>query len=154
MKNYIVRDSYQQKIKKYIGKDIIKVLSGQRRVGKSYLLYQTMDSIKQLYPEANIIYVNLELNELEFLSTYQQLYDFAKSKYVDGRFNALMIDEIQEVPQFEKALKSLLAEGGLDIYCTGSNAHLLSGELTTYIGGRYIEIPVHALSYPEFLVFS
>jgi predicted AAA+ superfamily ATPase len=64
-----------------------------------------------------------------------------------------MIDEIQMVAEFEKTLRSLLAEGGYDIYCTGSNAHILSGELGTYLGGRYIEIPVYALSYPEFLLF-
>jgi len=64
-----------------------------------------------------------------------------------------MIDEIQTIPEFEKVLRSLLAEGGYDIYCTGSNAHILSGELGTYLGGRYIEIPVYALSYTEFLLF-
>lgn len=65
-----------------------------------------------------------------------------------------MIDEIQMIPEFEKTLRSLLAEGGYDIYCTGSNAHILSGELGTYLGGRYIEIPVHALDYPEFYFFT
>jgi predicted AAA+ superfamily ATPase len=70
-----------------------------------------------------------------------------------GELNFLMIDEIQLIPQFEKTLRSLLAEGEYDIYCTGSNAHILSGELGTYLGGRYIEIPVHALNYNEFLLF-
>ncbi len=153
MKNYIVRETYEKQIKKYIGKEIIKVLIGQRRVGKSYLLYQTMDNVKELFPDANIIYVNLELNEFEGLKNHQLLYDFVKSMSVEGHLNVLMIDEVQEVLQFEKALKSLLAEGGYDIYCTGSNAHLLSGELATYLGGRYIEIPVHTLSYTEFLLF-
>jgi len=153
MKHYIVRKSYKKQIEKYIGKEIIKVFIGQRRVGKSYMLYQTMDSVKQFYPEANFIYVNLELNEFEPLSDYKLLYDYVKSESVADQLNVLMIDEIQEVDQFERALKSLLAEGGFDIYCTGSNAHLLSGELATHLGGRYVEIPVYALSYREFLLF-
>jgi len=153
MRHYIVRETYQKHIGKYIGKEIIKVLIGQRRVGKSYLLYQTMDSVKKLHPEANIIFINLELNEFESLTDHNILHDYIKSKSVNGQLNVLMIDEIQEVPQFERTLKSLLAEGGYDIYCTGSNAHLLSGELATYLGGRYIEIPVHGLSYSEFLLF-
>jgi len=153
MKPFIVRKTYKNQIEKYIGKDLIKVFIGQRRVGKSYLLYQTMDSIKRLLPEVNIIYLNLELIEYESLTDFKLLYEHVKSKSVDDRLNVLMIDEIQEVSQFEKALKSLLAEGGFDIYCTGSNAHLLSGELATYLGGRYVEIPVYALSYPEFLLF-
>jgi len=153
MKPFIVRETYKKQIEKYIGKELIKVLIGQRRVGKSYLLYQTIDSIKQLLPEANIIYLNLELIEYEPLTDHKLFYDHIKSRSVDDRLNVLMIDEIQEVKQFERALKSLLAEGGFDIYCTGSNAHLLSGELATYLGGRYVEIPVYALSYPEFLLF-
>ena len=94
-----------------------------------------------------------ETNEFEKLTTSDALYNYIKSVSKAGELNFLMIDEIQMVPEFEKTLRSLLAEGGYDIYCTGSNAHILSGELGTYLGGRYIEIPVYALSYPEFLIF-
>jgi hypothetical protein len=153
MKKYIVRENYKKSIDRYIGKEIIKVLIGQRRVGKSYLLFQAMDSIKELFPNPNIIYINLEINEFEKLTSSDLLYEYVKSKSKAGELNFLMIDEIQMVPEFEKTLRSLLAEGGYDIYCTGSNAHILSGELGTYLGGRYIEIPVYALSYPEFLHF-
>lgn len=153
MKKYIHREIYTAQISRYIGKEIIKVFIGQRRVGKSYLLYQTMDSIKEQYPDANIIYINLEIREFEILTTSDSLYDYTKLKSKKGELNFVMIDEIQMIPGFEKALRSLLAEGGYDIYCTGSNANILSGELSTYLGGRYIEIPVNTLSYSEFLLF-
>lgn len=153
MKSYILRESYKNQIDRYIGKEIIKVLIGQRRVGKSFLLFQTIDSIKEKYPGANIIYINLEINEYESINTSGLLYDYIKSKAKSGELNFVFIDEIQQVAEFEKTLRSLLAEGGFDIYCTGSNARLLSGELSTFLGGRYIEIPVHPLSYPEFLKF-
>lgn len=153
MKPYITREIYTKRIVKYIGKEIIKVLIGQRRVGKSYLLFQTMDNIREKSPEANIIYINLELNEFESITSYTLLYDYIKSQSKPEELNYLIIDEIQMVPGFEKTLRSLIAEGGYDIYCTGSNAHLLSGELGTYLGGRYIEIPVYSLCYTEFLLF-
>lgn len=153
MKRYITREIYKKNIDRYIGKEIIKVLIGQRRVGKSYLLFQAMDSIKERFPDPNIIYINLETNEFEKLTTSDSLYGYVKSKSKSGELNFLMIDEIQMVSEFEKTLRSLLAEGAYDIYCTGSNAHILSGELGTYLGGRYIEIPVYALSYREFLLF-
>lgn len=153
MKKYIIREIYKKRIDRYIGKEIIKVLIGQRRVGKSYLLFQTMDSIKEQFPNPNIIYINLETNEFEKLTTSDLLYNYIKTKSRPDALNFLMIDEIQMVPEFEKTLRSLLAEGGYDIYCTGSNAQILSGELGTYLGGRYIEIPVYALNYIEFLHF-
>lgn len=153
MKPYLTRKIYKKQIEKYIGKELIKVLIGQRRVGKSYLLFQTMNSIKEHYPNANIIYINLELTEFEFIIGHSRLYEYVKSKSKANELNFLMIDEIQIIPSFEKTLRSLLAEGGYDIYCTGSNAHLLSGELSTFLGGRYIEIPVYSLSYREFLNF-
>jgi uncharacterized protein len=153
MKKYIIRETYKKIFDRYIGKEIIKVLVGQRRVGKSFLLFQAIDSIKERFPEPNIIYINLETNEFEKLTTANLLYNYIKSKTRSTELNFLLIDEIQIVPEFEKTLRSLLAEGGYDIYCTGSNANILSGELGTYLGGRYIEIPVHALSYIEFLLF-
>jgi len=153
MKAYLTREIYKERIEKYIGKELIKVLIGQRRVGKSYLLFQTIDCIKDQNPDANIIYINLELNEFESITRQKDLYDYIKSKSETGKLNFVLIDEVQVIPEFERALRSLLAEGGYDIYCTGSNAHLLSGEIGTFLGGRYIEIPVHALNYQEFIQF-
>lgn len=153
MKEYINRENYQKRIDRYIGKEIIKVLVGQRRVGKSYLLVQVMDTLINQFKNPNIIYINLEINEFENLNNSDALYKYIKSKSKSVDLNYVLIDEIQVVPEFEKALRSLLAEGGFDIYCTGSNAQILSGELGTYLGGRYIEIPVYTLSYNEFLHF-
>jgi uncharacterized protein len=153
MKEFVRREIYETRLKKYMGKEIIKVLIGQRRVGKSYLLFQVMDTLKKQFNNPNLIYINLEINEFETLNSSDSLYNYVKSKSKPGALNFVLIDEIQVVPEFEKALRSLLAEGGYDIYCTGSNAQILSGELGTYLGGRYIEIPVYTLSFNEFLHF-
>ncbi len=153
MKTYISREIYFEKIKPFIGKDIIKVLVGQRRVGKSYLFFQIMDEIQKQNSTANVLYINKELNEFEFLRTWQQLYDYIRSKAVAEQTNHIFIDEIQDISGFENALKSLVAEGGFDIYISGSNSKLLSGELASYLTGRYIEITINPLSYNEFLAF-
>jgi len=153
MKEYIKREIYASHIEKYLGKEIIKVLVGQRRVGKSYLLFQIMDTLKNQFKNPNIIFINLEINESEKLRSSGSLYNYIKSKSISDKLNFVLIDEIQIVPEFEKPLRSLMAEGNFDIYCTGSNAQILSGELGTYLGGRYIEIPVYALSFNEFLHF-
>ena len=113
MKKYIVREIYQKSIDRYIGKEIIKVLIGQRRVGKSYLLFQVMDRIKELFPDPHIIYINLETNEFEKFNTSDSLYNYIKSVSKAGELNFLLIDEIQMVTGFEKALRTLLAEGWL-----------------------------------------
>ncbi len=153
IKEYITRQHYLDRIKPYIGKDIIKVITGQRRVGKSYLLFQIMDVITASDPEAQIIYINKELYEFDFINNYKALLEYIKDKAKGKKNCYLFVDEIQDIEQFEKALRSLSAEGGYDIYCTGSNAGLLSGELATYLSGRYVEIKVFCLSYIEFLDF-
>ncbi len=153
MKNYIPRETYINKVKPYVNKELIKVFVGQRRVGKSYLMYQLLDYIKKKDSSGNIIYINKELNEFDSIKTYQNLYDYVKSKEDANRINYLFIDEIQNIEGFENALKSFVAEGNYDIYCTGSNADILSGELSTHLSGRYIEINVYPLSYQEFLLF-
>jgi len=152
-KTYIPRDTYIEKIKPFIGKDIIKVLVGQRRVGKSYLLYQLMDEIKRDHPDASVIYINKEEFAFRTIITWEDLYNYVKKEQGNEKFCYLFIDEIQEIKEFEKALRSLLAEGNYDIYCTGSNARILSGELATLLSGRYVEIKINSLSYQEFLTF-
>jgi len=131
MKEFVRREIYETHLKKYMGKEIIKVLVGQRRVGKSYLLFQVMDTLKKQFNNPNLIYINLEINEFETLNSSDALYKYIKSKSKQDALNFVLIDEIQIVTGFEKALRSLLAEGGYDIYCTGSNAQILSGELGT-----------------------
>jgi predicted AAA+ superfamily ATPase len=152
-KKYISRVNYVNRIKPFVKKDIIKVITGQRRVGKSFLVYELMDFVKKSDKDASIIYINKELDEFSNISNHKQLLDYVKSKKVKGKFCYLFIDEIQDIKDFEKALRSLTAEGGFDLYITGSNANLLSGELATYLSGRYIEIKVYSLSYQEFLIF-
>ncbi len=153
MHEYIERNKYLNRVKPYVKKSLIKFLVGQRRVGKSYLMFQIMDYVMLLENDANILYINTELNEFDHIKHYQNLYDFVKSKTLSGQTNYLFIDEIQNISEFENALKSFVAEGTYDIYCTGSNADLLSGELSTHLSGRYIEIHVYPLSYKEFLQF-
>jgi predicted AAA+ superfamily ATPase len=150
--DFMPRKLYYERIKPYIGSHIIKILSGQRRVGKSYILHQLAGEIRQRDSGANIIYINMELAEFRHLKTGDDLYAFITSK-LDTASNYLFIDEVQEIASFETALQSLFAEGRCDIYCTGSNAHLLSGDLATYLAGRYIQFQIHPLSYAEFLEF-
>jgi uncharacterized protein len=150
---YIPRPDYIKRIEPFIGKGLIKVLTGQRRVGKSYILYQLMDEIVKKDPGTEIVYINKELHKFRDLRDEEDLYRYAAAAKRPGRANALFIDEIQEIKGFEKALRSLLAEGDWDIYCTGSNAELLSGELATLLAGRHVEFQVHPLSYCEFLRF-
>lgn len=150
---YIKRPIYLDLVKPYIDKDIIKVLVGQRRVGKSYMLFQIMDEIISLHRNPNIIYINKELHDFEYLHNHNDLIDYIKSKEKGKGKSYIFIDEVQDIEGFEKALRSLQAKGGYDIYCTGSNAKLLSGELATYLSGRYIEIKVYGLSFIEFIEF-
>ncbi|MCG2700519.1 ATP-binding protein, partial [Candidatus Parcubacteria bacterium] len=153
IKKYIKRKYYLEKIAPFMDKGLIKVIVGQRRVGKSYLLFQLMDVVKKNHKNANIIYINKELNEFDEIKNYKDLIDFIKKNTQARRKNYIFIDEVQDIKQFEKALRDLNARGKYDIYCTGSNANLLSGELATYLSGRYIEFKVFGLSYLEFLFF-
>ncbi len=149
----MLRPIYLDRIKPFIGKNLIKVLVGQRRVGKSFLLLQLMDIIRKQDPNGNIIYINKELFEHDNLRDYKDLMKSVNTLTVSGKKNYLFIDEIQEIENFEKAIRSLQAKGDHDIYITGSNAFLLSGELATYLSGRYMEFKIFGLTYPEFLTF-
>lgn len=152
-KNLIKRKGYIDKIKPFMRKSIAKVVTGQRRVGKSFLLYQIIEEILKESPEANIIYINLEDFAFSSLQTAEDLYNYILSQSRKNEYNHIFIDEIQEIKDFEKAIRSLLLNEENDIYITGSNAKMLSGELATYLSGRYIEFKVYSLSYPEFLQF-
>lgn len=151
--NLIERPYYTEKIRPYIRQPIIKILTGQRRIGKSYILQQFANIIRREDKQANIIYVNKELKEYGHIATDDDLYEYIKTKYTKRKNNYVFIDEIQEIPGFQHTLRSLLAEGECDLYCTGSNANMLSGELATLLAGRYMEFSVHCLSYKEFLDF-
>ena len=150
---YIARESYMNKLEPFIAKSIIKVITGQRRVGKSYLLFQIMDSLKNINPGVNIIYINKEDLNFADLRNADDLHDYVKTQYIANKDNALFIDEIQDIENFHVALRSILLWPGTDIYITGSNANLLSSDLAGYLSGRFIEINVFSLSYLEFLQF-
>ena len=152
-KDIIERPYYIEKVRPHIGKPIIKILTGQRRIGKSYILMQLMDIIRDTDASAQIIYISKELKEFSKIQTDSDLYQHIASQLKENGKNYVFIDEIQEIPEFQHSLRSLLAEGSCDIYCTGSNANMLSGELATYLAGRYLEFPIHSLSYKEFLHF-
>ena len=154
MKNYISRPLYIRRIEPFIDKSIIKVITGQRRIGKSYILLQISDIIKKNIPEANIIFVDKEQLAFTEIRNYMDLYQYVLKKVTGYNHNYLFVDEIQEIEEFQLCLRSLLNENKCDIYCTGSNAKMLSSELATQLAGRYIEFPIHSLSYGEFLTFN
>lgn len=150
---FVPRPIYTERIKPFIDKEIIKVISGQRRVGKSYILFQLIEEIKKANPQANIIYINKELKPFEHIADDDILYKYVKENLKVESKNYVFIDEIQEIDHFERGLRSLLAENCCDLFCSGSNANMLSGELATFLAGRYIEFTIHSLGYDEFLNF-
>lgn len=148
-----VRTPYLNKLRPFIGKNIIKVLTGQRRVGKSYLLFQVIQLIQQENQHASILYINKEDLAFSFIKSAENLNDYILTHKSTSGKTFVFIDEIQDIAHFESALRSLLLHEDLDIYCTGSNANLLSGDIAGFLSGRYIELQVYSLSYEEFVDF-
>lgn len=146
------RKKYLDRVSPYYNKQLIKVITGQRRVGKSYLLKQIAAELIILNPLANIIFIDKEKFEFDGLKTYIHMIEYVK-KQSTAENNYLFIDEVQEIEGYEKALRSLLSDGNYDIYCSGSNSDIYSGELATLLSGRQVEIRVHSLSFNEFLQF-
>ena len=130
------------------------MITGQRRIGKSYILLQMADIIKESNPKANIIFVDKEQLAFVDIKNYMDLYLYTKNAVKGHMHNYLFVDEVQEIENFQLCLRSLLNENVCDIYCTGSNAKILSSELATHLAGRYIEFQVHSLEYAEFLMFN
>lgn len=149
----IERQQYIEHILRYIGKGMIIALTGQRRVGKSYIIRQLVSEIESKFPDANIIYINKEKTKFDNIRNSDDLSRYLSGKLIDGDENYLLIDEVQDIDGFENVLRSLNADEECQIIVTGSNAKMLSSELSTYLGGRYIEIHVQSLSYREFLTF-
>ena len=148
----IIRKPYLDKIEQALGKDIIIVLVGQRRIGKSYLLRQLKDE-KAKDSSNNIIFVDKEKKEFDDIRNYRDLNTFIDEHRVEAKKNYILVDEIQDIEEFERTVRSYREEPDIEIVITGSNSLMLSSELTTLIGGRYKEIYVQALSYGEFLTF-
>ncbi|ROS87401.1 ATP-binding protein [Muribaculaceae bacterium Isolate-043 (Harlan)] len=149
----IARQQYIEHIQKFIGKGMIIALTGQRRVGKSYIIRQLVTEIEAGNPDANIIYINKEKTKYADIRNAEDLSRYLDGKLKEGADNYLLIDEVQDINGFENVLRSLNADEECQIVVTGSNAKMLSSELSTYLGGRYIEIHILSLSYREFLTF-
>lgn len=152
-KTNIPRKKYLDRMVPFIDKQIIKVFTGQRRVGKSYLMLQIADLIKRAHPKANIVLINKEDYAFDHIKTHHDVIKYLEQVPGKQSKTHLFIDEVQEIEGFEKAVRSLTATGRFDIYLTGSNNELLSSDLAGKLSGRYVEIRVHPLSYEEFLLF-
>ena len=148
----IIRQSYIDKIERYLGKETIIVLVGQRRVGKSCMMKMIRDR-KKADDCNNIIFIDKEKREFDNIQTYQDLNDYIGEHFQSDKHNYILIDEIQDIREFERSIRSYRTEPNTDIIITGSNARMLSNELSTLIGGRYKEIYIQSLSYNEFLEF-
>ena len=153
MEKLIERPYYINMIRPFVGKNVIKVLTGQRRVGKSCILKQLANKIVQTNADAHIISINKELEDFAFIHTHEDLIKYVGGQLKAGADNYLFIDEIQDIENFEVTLRSLQASEACDIYITGSNAKMFSSELSTHLSGRYVEFHIHSLSYEEFLTF-
>ena len=153
MAQLINRQYYTELITPVINKNIIKVLTGQRRVGKSCILKQLRQQILESAPNANIIFINKEYEEFSAIRTSEDLSAYIIPRLHPDVTNYLFIDEVQDIQGFEHTLRSLQAQDSCDIFITGSNATMLSSELSTYLAGRYIEFHIHSLTYQEYLTF-
>lgn len=147
----VKREGYLDKIKKLKDKQVIKVVTGVRRCGKSTLLQQFRDYLRECgVDNSHIIAINFEDLAFEHLHDYKALYSYVTERLVPGQMTYVFLDEIQTVSDFQKAVDSLFIQENVDVYITGSNAHMLSGELATLLSGRYIEIRMLPLSFAEY----
>ena len=149
----INRTLYLDKIIARLDRKMMLILVGQRRVGKSYMLKQLNQWLKDNRPKTHILYIDKELQSFRNLVSAEDLYDYTVAHLPKRGQNYLLIDEVQDIPDFENALRSLHAENRCQIIATGSNAYIFSTELSTRLSGRFLEIPIHSLSYEEFLTF-
>ncbi len=149
----INRENYLSILKNFKDQQIIKVITGIRRCGKSTLLEMFGDYLKENgVEEKQIISINFENADYEELQDRKKLYEYIKAKLVIGEKTYVFLDEIQNVPEFEKTVDSLFINKDVDLYITGSNAYLLSSELATLLTGRYIEIKMLPLSFKEYML--
>jgi predicted AAA+ superfamily ATPase len=151
--NVYSRGIYIERIKPFMRTNTVKVMIGHRRVGKSYILFQLIELIKNEETNPNIIYINKEDLDFEFILNYRDLYDYIKEHLVEERKNYIFVDEIQEIENFHLAIRSLALNENNDIYITGSNSEIFSSDLANELGGRYVEFRIYSLSYLEFLQF-
>ncbi|MCC8113359.1 MAG: ATP-binding protein [Bacteroidales bacterium] len=147
----IMRPIYLKQVLSHLDRGVMLVLVGQRRVGKSILLKLLRQHLEDTIPDANVIYINKEYKEFDPIKDSDSLYKYVDERLDSQKCNYLLIDEVQDVDEYELALRSLNAEDKCQIVATGSNAYIFSSELSTKLAGRYVEIPIYSLTYREFL---
>ena len=147
----VSRPNYYSKVEKLLGKGILIILTGQRRVGKSYVMKEIVQRKQQ--EDACVIYIDKEKTSFDFIQTYKDLVAYVDEHRERGKHTYLLIDEVQEIEEFERGLRNYYDSPDIDIIVTGSNSDTLSSDLATFLSGRYVEIFVQGLSYREFLVF-
>lgn len=148
----IERKEYLNKLITWKDKQLIKIVTGVRRCGKSVLLKMYQDYLKNNgVKESQIVTINFEDLDYEELTNYKKLYNYLKEKLIPNKMTYIFLDEIQNVDQFLKVLDSLYIKDNVDIYVTGSNAYMLSSEIATMISGRYIQIEMLPLSFKEYM---
>ena len=151
----IRRDVYMNQLHRLRDKNIIKVVTGIRRCGKSTLLHMFQKELAEHGIEKErMIAVNLESGDFRKIRTADDLYDYVEQRLCADKTNYVFLDEVQNVPDFQRAVDWLYAKPGVDLYLTGSNAYLLSGELATLLSGRHMEIRMLPLSFAEFVSVS
>lgn len=148
----ISRSYYAEKIDSWLGREQIIVLIGQRRVGKSYVMKDFI-ARHQTEADANIIYIDKEKRSFRFIQNNNDLDTYIDARLLPDRHNYILIDEIQDIEGWEKSVRSYRTDEHVDILITGSNSKMLSGELGTLLAGRYEQILIQSLTYPEFLLF-
>jgi len=147
----ISRPNYYSKVEKLLGKGILIVLTGQRRVGKSYVMKEVVQ--RKQTEDANVIYIDKEKTDFDFIANYKDLVAYIDEKMVPKKHTYILIDEVQEIEEFERGLRNYYDNPEIDIIVTGSNSDTLSSDLATLLSGRYVEIFIQGLSYEEFLIF-
>ena len=148
----ISRPNYYNKLERLLGKGVLIVLTGQRRVGKSYVMKELV-ARKGEQPDANVIYIDKEKTAFDFIATYKDLVTYLDEKIDKSKHNYILIDEVQEILEFERGLRNYYGESYVDVVVTGSNSDILSSELGSMLFGRYVEVFIQGLSYAEFLQF-
>lgn len=146
------RKKYQSQIEYWLGKELIVVLTGQRRVGKSMCLQWLAQKVSA-DDKNNVIYIDKENYQYAELVDACTLNQYIEEHFIVNKHNYILIDEVQEIKEFEQVIRSWIKQPHTDIVITGSNAKMLSSDLSTKLAARYVEIPIHALSYEEFLLF-
>lgn len=148
----VYRPYYYSKVEKFLGTGVLIVLTGQRRVGKSYVMREVVQRKRQ-DSDSCVIYIDKEKTDFDFIQNYKDLVAYIDERREPGKHTFILIDEVQEIEEFERGLRNYYDNPDIDIIVTGSNSDTLSSDLATLLSGRYVEIFVQGLSYEEFLIF-